>query len=216
MGTIEKPQTPQRPQETTVLDEPPIEAAPAIENQQLARLAQVQTVLLVGVTLVTAMTGWQVWQAQQLRAENQHLQGQLIALQAQSTEREDRTSAVQRAHLADVLFSCAELEMIPGGLFGDESTGMCETPSYPARARTAAVLAWVGMAAPDESVDLSRALLRHTDLSGVDLSGVNFSDADLRGADLSHANLTGANFFVADMEMIRLDGANLSLSLIHI
>ena len=59
-----------------------------------------------------------------------------------------------------------------------------------------------------------RAIMRHANLNGADLSGddlrhADMSGADLRWANLSRANMSRANLRHADMSMANLSGANL-------
>ncbi|WP_085052565.1 pentapeptide repeat-containing protein, partial [Candidatus Magnetominusculus xianensis] len=63
-----------------------------------------------------------------------------------------------------------------------------------------------------QSIGLSFADLRHSNLIGSDFYMSDFSGASLSGASLSGASLSGANFSLANLEEASLSGANFSLA----
>lgn len=61
-----------------------------------------------------------------------------------------------------------------------------------------------------EGIDLRRAPLEEVDLSGANIRGANLTDANLSRANLSGANLTGADLSGANLHYADLTGASLA------
>jgi uncharacterized protein YjbI with pentapeptide repeats len=61
-----------------------------------------------------------------------------------------------------------------------------------------------------KGINLSDAILDHSDMSNTDLSGAKLFGADLRGTKLQRANLKGANLIISDLREADLSNANLS------
>jgi uncharacterized protein YjbI with pentapeptide repeats len=59
-------------------------------------------------------------------------------------------------------------------------------------------------------LNLSNAILDHSDLSGADLTEAKLMGADLKNAKLQKANLKGANLIIVDLSGADLSNANLT------
>jgi uncharacterized protein YjbI with pentapeptide repeats len=61
-----------------------------------------------------------------------------------------------------------------------------------------------------KGINLTDAVLDHSDFRGADFSGARLFAADLRNAKLQRTNLKGANLVIADLSGADLSNANLS------
>lgn len=61
-----------------------------------------------------------------------------------------------------------------------------------------------------KGINLSDAILDHSDFSGADFTGATFFASDLRNTKFRSANLKGANLIISDLSGADLTNANLS------
>ena len=63
---------------------------------------------------------------------------------------------------------------------------------------------------PNQTKEEVKEILRHDDLTGIDLTGVDLHDANLRGRNLSRVKLSGADLHDAKLQGAKLREADLS------